>query len=87
MKDIKVRSFKLGKVSGRKSFELGNKALLKTQPKGSLIGEGNIKVKIFQDGKGSVKIHMPKGGKLQMTKGRFMASRRDMKKVISGKKK
>ena len=59
---MKVRSFKLGKVSGRKSFELGNKSLLKTEPKGSLIGEGNIKVKIFQDGKGGVKIHMPKVG-------------------------
>jgi len=84
---MKVKSYKLGKVSGRKSFDLGNKSLLKTEPKGSLIGEGNIKVKIFQDGKGKVKVHMPKEAKLKMTKGRFMASRKDMKKVMSSKKK
>ena len=73
---------KLGKVSGRKSFNLGNSTLVKKAPKGSLLGEGDIKVKIFQGPKGGIKIHMPKGAKIKMTKGKFMASKADMKKAM-----
>lgn len=79
---MKVKSYKLGKVAGRKSFELGDKPLVKKLPKGSLLGEGDIKVKIFQGPKGGIKIHMPKGAKIQMTKGKFMASKKDMKKAM-----
>jgi hypothetical protein len=79
---MKVKRFKLGKVSGRKSFELGDKPLLKKEPKGSLIGEGTIKVKIFAGKKGGSKIHMPKSAKLHMTRGKYMASKEDMRKFL-----
>ena len=84
---MKVKSYKLGKLAERKSFMLGDKPLVKKVPTGTISGQGTVKVAIFQDGKGGTKIHIPKNAKIKMTKGKFMASRKDMKKVMSAKKK
>ena len=71
---------KLGKVGKRKSFTLGKSSLVKKSPKGSLIGEGNVKVKIFQGARGAVTIQMPEGAKIKMTKGKYMAKIPKLKK-------
>jgi len=76
---------KLGKVSGRKSFNLGNSTLVKKAPKGSLIGEGEIKVKVFRGPRGGVKIQLPKGSKIKMTKGKYMVDVKSIKKHMKGK--
>ena len=81
-KQVPVKRYKLGKIAGRKSFMLGDKPLVKKVPKGTISGQGTVKVAIFQDGKGGTKIHIPKNSKIKMTKGRFMANKKTMTKLL-----
>lgn len=66
----------------RKKFVLGNKPLMRKLPKGSAIGEGTLNVKIFKGKGGKNIIHLPKGSEIKMTKGKFMISKRGLKKAL-----
>ena len=66
----------------RKKFMMGNKPLARKLPKGTPIGEGTLKVKIFKGKGGKNVIHLPKGTEIKMTKGKYMVSKRGLKKAL-----